>query len=268
MIRPFPFSLIASICLLFPVALTTPAPVFAATDGANGAPSSDSTVPADPHKNTVRQPTSRTETENQFSREKKAQIWGLSQTEWNRYETLMQGMHGYRSQQLDPLTLLGIEARTDEERQRYAERLAKIEHDRVERLLAFQHAYDDAFARLYPDEQAIADDSSPTATPDMITQAVLNNSRRPRVFTTLARCAACDRTVRRLVSQVTSGTLPALDIYVVGASNDDAIRDWAQSLSIPADRVRRGHITLNHAPDGIGRNDLPRVLGTTNGTRE
>ncbi len=261
MIRSVPFSLLASMFLIFPVALTTPAPVFAATDGANGAPSSNP-------QNTLRQSTDRSETQHQFTQERKAQIWGLSQTEWNRYETLMQGMHGYRSDTLDPLTLLGIEARTDEERQRYAERLAKIEHDRVERLLAFQHAYDDAFARLYPDEQAIADDSSPTATPDMIAQAVLNNSRRPRVFTALARCAACDRTVRRLVSQVTSGALPALDIYVVGASSDDAIRDWAQSLSIPANRVRRGHITLNHAPDGIGRNDLPRVLGTTAGAGE
>ncbi|KAF0804379.1 TIGR03759 family integrating conjugative element protein [Alloalcanivorax xenomutans] len=261
MIRPFPFTLIAPIFLIFPVAFTTPAPVFAATDGANGAPSSDSTVPADPHKTTVRQPTSRTETDSQFSREDKAQIWGLSEKEWDRYETLMQGMHGYRSNTLDPLTLLGIEARTDEERRRYAEQLARLEHDRVQRLLDFQRAYDDAFARLYPNEQAIADDSSPTATPDMIAQAVLNNSRRPRVFTALARCAACDRTVRRLVNRVASGALPALDIYVVGANNDDSIRDWARSLSIPADRVRRGQITLNHAPDGMGRNDLPRVLG-------
>ena len=261
MIRSVPFSLLASMFLIFPVALTTPAPVFAATDGANGAPSSNP-------QNTLRQSTDRSETQHQFTQEKKAQIWGLSQTEWNRYETLMQGMHGYRSDTLDPLTLLGIEARTDEERRRYAEQLARIEHDRVERLLAFQRAYDDAFARLYPNEQAIADDSSPTATPDMITQAVLNNSRRPRVFTALARCAACDRTVRRLVSQVTSGALPALDIYVVGASNDDVIRDWAQSLSIPTDRVRRGQITLNHAPDGIARNDPPRVLGATVGAEE
>ncbi|CUR46913.1 probable exported protein STY4558 [Alloalcanivorax xenomutans] len=179
-------------------------------------------------------------------------------------------MHGYRSQQLDPLTLLGIEARTDEERQRYAGQLARIEHDRVERLLAFQRAYDDAFARLYPNEQAIADDTSlrRTAETDTLAQTLLQNGQRPRVFTALERCAACDRTVRRLVSQVTSGALAALDIYVVGASSDDAIRDWAQSLSIPADRVRRRDITLNHAPDGIGRSDLPRVLGTTSGVGE
>ncbi len=263
MIRSVPFSLLATMFLIFPVALTTPAPVFAATDGANGAPSSNP-------QNTLRQSTDRSETQHQFTQERKAQIWGLSQTEWNRYETLMQGMHGYRSDTLDPLTLLGIEARTDEERQRYAEQLARIEHDRVERLLAFQRAYDDAFARLYPNEQAIADDTSlrRTAETDTLTQTLLQNGQRPRVFTALERCAACDRTVRRLVSQVTSGALAALDIYVVGASNDDAIRDWARSLSIPTEPVRRGHITLNHAPDGMGRNDLPRVLGTTSGVGE
>jgi len=50
-----------------------------------------------------------------------AQQWGLRDDEFARYRELMQGPLGIYSPNLDPLSALGIEARTDEERRRYAE---------------------------------------------------------------------------------------------------------------------------------------------------
>lgn len=233
MIPPFPFSLMASIFLIFPVALTTPAPVFAATDGArNGAPSFD---PADAQEKTLRQPTSRTETESQFTREDKAVLWGLSQQEWERYETLLEGIHGYRSDRLDPLTLLGIEARTAEERRQYAERLAKLEHDSTERLLAFQRAYDAAFERLYPDEPLIEAPGSEAA-------ALPHRPGRPALYVSADDCVECEAEVQAMID---AGQ--PFDIFLVSAGTDEAIREWAQTLGIPAGRVRSGTITLNHA---------------------
>jgi hypothetical protein len=54
--------------------------------------------------------------------------------------------HAY-SPGIDPLTALGIEARSAEERRRYADLQVQAERRRVEKELAYQRAYDEAFAR-------------------------------------------------------------------------------------------------------------------------
>ena len=71
------------------------------------------------------------------SDEQQAQDWGLRPDEWTRYRQLMDGPLGVYSPNLDPLTALGIEARNDEERTRYAELQVRAEAWRVEKLLAY-----------------------------------------------------------------------------------------------------------------------------------
>ena len=61
-----------------------------------------------------------------------ASEWGLQRQEWERYRELMDGPLGIHSPNLDPLSALGIEARTDEERRRYAELQVQVEARRVE----------------------------------------------------------------------------------------------------------------------------------------
>jgi integrating conjugative element protein (TIGR03759 family) len=62
----------------------------------------------------------------------------------------MHGPLGVYSPNLDPLTALGIEARSDEERNHYAELQVHAEAQRVEKMLTYQRAYDAAWQRLYP----------------------------------------------------------------------------------------------------------------------
>lgn len=66
-----------------------------------------------------------------------AQEWKLTEKEWQRYEMLKKEKRGLFSPNLDPLTLLGIEARTYEERRYFAELVVKQEFQRVEAELAF-----------------------------------------------------------------------------------------------------------------------------------
>ena len=89
------------------------------------------------------------------SDERSPRDWGLHQDEWSRYKQLMQGPLGTYSPNLDPLTALGIEARTDEERRRYAELQVVVEARRVEKMLAYQRAYDAAWQRLRPGAQRV-----------------------------------------------------------------------------------------------------------------
>ena len=125
--------------------------------------------------------------------EQHARDWGLSVDEWTRYRDLMQGPLGIYSPNLDPLTALGIEARSDQERQRYAELQVQAEAHRVEKLLAYQRAYDDAWQRLHADmPRVILPDAGAAFSP-----VVPAANGRIAVFVKDA-CPTCDQAVQRL----------------------------------------------------------------------
>ncbi len=190
--------------------------------------------------------------------ERQARDWGLHPDEWARYQQLMQGPLGIHSPNLDPLTALGIEARTDEERRHYAELQVQAEARRVEKTLAYQRAYDAAWQRLYPTLQRVG-----------LTGTTLANggnlpSVRLAVFVKES-CPPCEQRVRQLQSEGA-----AFDLYMVGSRQEDArIRQWATRVGIDPDKVRERAITLNH--DGgrwlsIGlQGDLPAVVREVNG---
>ena len=186
--------------------------------------------------------------------------WGLTSEDWTRYRHLMQGPLGIMSPQLDPLTALGIEARSSAEREHYAALEAHMEGERVAKLLAYQRAYDGAWKRLYPTLAPVAFATTPTAGPEPPGSP---ESGRLAVFVK-DPCTACDVRVRALLSQARP-----FDIYVVGLDSDSQIRSWAARVGIDPARVRTGAITLNHDEGRWlsmgGQGSLPAVLGQVNG---
>lgn len=189
-----------------------------------------------------------------------ASQWGLQAAEWQRFKSLMQGPLGTYSPNIDPLTALGIEAKSDEERTRYAELQVQMETARVAKLLAYQNAYDQAYKRLYPDLLPV-NLVSQTESPKM---SLLNSSGRLAVFVEPG-CAACESQVKELQHDG-----HAFDLYLVGGKgNDGQLRAWALKAGIKPDKVRSRQITLNH--DGgrwisIGGSGVfPAVLRQDNG---
>ncbi|QNM96723.1 TIGR03759 family integrating conjugative element protein [Chitinimonas koreensis] len=187
-----------------------------------------------------------------------ARDWGLRAEEWTRYRQVMRGPLGIYSPNLDPLTALGIEARSDEERRRYAELQVRIEAQRVEKLLTYQRAYDAAWQRLFPGQRRV---NMPDAKAPI---AGNTGSGRLAVFVK-ADCAPCTQRVRQLQA---TGT--AFDLYLVGSRQDDAqIRQWAAHAGVDPAKVRARAITLNH---DAGRwlslglpGELPAVVREVNG---
>ncbi|MCC4595446.1 TIGR03759 family integrating conjugative element protein [Xanthomonas campestris pv. phormiicola] len=180
------------------------------------------------------QPTATTVTE-----ERQARDWGLRTEEWTRYREVMQGPLGIFSPNLDPLTALGIEARSDEERRRYAELQVQVEAQRVEKMLAYQRAYDTAWQRLHPGLQRV-NLTGAGPTPGQAGEPSPDTGRLA-VFVK-GDCTPCEQRVKQLQS---AGT--PFDIYFVGSRRDDArIRQWAAQAGIDPARVRARTITLNH----------------------
>lgn len=158
-----------------------------------------------------------------------AQEWGLTAEEWQRYETLKKGRRGVLSPGLDPLTMLGIEARSDEERRHFAELTVKQEFQRVEAELAFQREVNSAWTRVYPGVLPIQD-----------LRSDVSNARQ--ALFVKDNCPACDRKLTQLMK-----SNQPLDIYLVGSGGkDEAVRSWAKKHNIPAEKVKSRQVTLNH----------------------
>ena len=177
--------------------------------------------------------------------------WGLQAEEWTRFRELMQGPLGTYSPGLDPLSALGIEARDEAERRKYAEMQARAEARRVEKLLIYQHAYDEAFQRIFSNLPRIAPIHDET-------------SKRLAAFVK-ADCLPCEKRVQQLQA---AGT--AFDLYFVDPAQDDTrLRQWAKKTGIDPKKVRAGTITLNHDAgrwQNLGvTGDLPAVVREADG---
>ena len=174
--------------------------------------------------------------------------WGVTESEWQRYEQLMLGRRGQQSPHLDPLMVLGIEAQSVEDRKRFAELSVQMEYRRVEAELAFQREYDAAWKRLYPNLLPIQGMGTSQS-----------DGGRLAVFVRSDCGERCDKAIIELLSRNV-----AFDVYLTDSGGSDtAVRQWAVSHRIPVEKVKAGDITLNH--DGgrwltMGNGAMPAVL--------
>ena len=168
--------------------------------------------------------------------------WQLDAKELERVEVLREGFRQYISdRQISPLEILGIHARTDVERNRYARRWATLMIEDAERVLAFQRAYDTAVRELLANEPLIELAHLPVRT--VSTPSFLPTDRLA-VFVELG-CAVCDDILKRVFRA--GPTIAGVDVYVLGLEADDksALHAWANRQGISPIAVHAKRITLN-----------------------
>lgn len=158
----------------------------------------------------------------------------LSILESQRVTELENGLRGIQSPNLDPISILGIEARNDAERRHYAELWVKQEYERTEKELKFQREVDAAWKRLMPNMLPVNMGNAAGIAHD--------SGGRLALFVREADCQRCDARL----SAVLADKRP-VDIYLVDSEGSDKkLRNWAQQHRIPAEQVRERRITLNH----------------------
>jgi len=90
------------------------------------------------------------------SEQELARLWGINGEEMRRAKLLLAGPRGTFSQpNLSPIEALGIHARTQQERQKYATAFAKALHDDTERVLAWSQAVELARRGAYGVEKVV-----------------------------------------------------------------------------------------------------------------
>lgn len=196
----------------------------------------------------------------------RARHWELSAEEWRRYESIMEGPRGLWTPDLDPIWVLGIHADSARERRHYAERAVEQERRRVAGELAFQHAYDAAWDRLYPN-RVLIEPSARTrpgagpriSEPDVVRLDDLQDD--DRVVLVAARdCDRCGEVLGRAVHRLQNGAGWRLDIFLTDTDADQEVRAWAAEHSIPVELVRDGRITLNHDDGTLAEHEAPSLF--------
>jgi integrating conjugative element protein (TIGR03759 family) len=198
----------------------------------------------------------------------RARLWDLSEFEWQRYQQLMQGIRGSISPStISPIEVLGIHARDEAERQRYAVSWARIMYEDAGRILAFQQAYDSAVKRLYPN-QALIDVSR---LPGKSAETTDFQSTDRLLFFTRPDCPACDLILSKLLKRIDE--VAGIDVYLseVPQGDDSAVRDWALSHRIDPAWVHSRRITLNHDGGALdklteGQGDVPSLFRRRGGS--
>ena len=162
-----------------------------------------------------------------------ARTWGISETEWQRVQTIKAIRHGLVSDQITPLEVLGIFADNPEDRRRYAKLYAAQQRELLDRIAAFEADYLEEYAALNT-----------------------RLSAGPRGRSTLVIGIECDsrECQRQIAEAIAIAKNGAIDVYIAGsAGNDAAVRRWAATNKIPPDLVRLRQITLNHAKPDMKR---------------
>jgi integrating conjugative element protein (TIGR03759 family) len=185
----------------------------------------------------------------------RANAWGLSLQDYEKSLTLREGVGSYWDASTDPITMLGIHAKTANKRRFYAEKLARFEYKMYGKLQAFENAHGEAWQKLYPkaakfdftesrkarsfhenDIFPVSDDALPVQQSDFIPDI-----GRLAYFVTIP--CQCELTVAQLIRGALN---KPVDIYIMNAKDDKQIQLWAMQMQIPVELVQRSAITLNH----------------------
>ncbi len=179
--------------------------------------------------------------------EDQSKVWNINPDEWTRYQQIMQGQGKYLWKDLDPITVLGLNARSDSERYRYAEKLAIQEFENTQKIILLDRAYNDAFNKLYG-KLPIVDTSklnigrakaSLLSVPE--SQVKVEFGDRYIVFAS-TKCSDCNKMIKEILSSLELGV--SVDIHFKDDSRQ-AITQWAAKQGISPESVEVGTITLN-----------------------
>lgn len=184
------------------------------------------------------------------SHQTEASVWSLSPEEWTRYVQLKQGLRGYWSPNLDPVAMLGVEARTEKERQHFAQLYAEQQWERVEKELAFERARLQAARTLAQGISVIDPMLLPSASTLPSGDSQLEAGDTVKWFLSSEQLLAKqpDQTLQRLIKTIQEGQKLNIDVHFVGMVDHDHIREWAQHHEIPHALVANGVVTLIPTP--------------------
>ncbi|STX55457.1 bile acid beta-glucosidase [Legionella beliardensis] len=175
-----------------------------------------------------------------------ARVWGLTELEEKRYLTLMRNRSAvyYKGLHLTPIDILGLNARSEQERAHFAAMSAELEAQKVAQNLAWNSAFAKAYNELFKHDSVVSDTFDPTPYSPMAHKPVPLTAG-DALFLFVKPTDACKSIVMTLSEAVLQNPGTRLHLMVLEADNGE-IQDLAHRVGLSYDAVKSGLITLNH----------------------
>ncbi|WP_052447985.1 hypothetical protein [Vibrio rotiferianus] len=188
--------------------------------------------------------------------------WKLTDEEYARYKEIMSGPRPYFTPKLDrnPLLALALQARSNAERERYADQWVKIQYENNVRVLVWGLFVGEAWERNYPGVPRFTYGQKPTSQQFSVSHLVKGvdpfssvaraEKKRVKVYVTLTGCDKCDHVLETQIETLKNDSIGGIDIFFVGEASKADIAKWSLSHGITPKQVNEDKtITLN-----LGRN--------------
>ncbi|STX50937.1 bile acid beta-glucosidase [Legionella busanensis] len=174
-----------------------------------------------------------------------AKVWGLTIEEEKRYVFLMQNRSQfyYKGLRLNPLDILGLNARNETERNHFAELAAAQEAQKVAKNIAWNNAFYKAYNKLFANISVVGDFDPTPYSPYAHKPVQLSPGEMLYLF-----IKPDDPVVSIILSIVDAiNSTPNTYLHIMLLESDDiAIQLWANQHQLSQQLVNNGRITLNH----------------------
>ncbi|MGQ3892045.1 TIGR03759 family integrating conjugative element protein [Legionella sp. CNM-4043-24] len=198
-----------------------------------------------------------------------AKVWELTPEEEKRYVLLMQNRSKiyYEGLRQTPLDILGLNARSESERNHFAELAARQEAQKVTKNIAWNNAFYKAYNKLFANVPVIGDFDPSPFSPYQHKSVQLTPGDTLYFFITTDDAATGILMVLMDAIEDTPDT--HLNLMLL-ESDDLAIQLWANKHQIPKHLVSSARVTLNHGDMNyqalkLNKKSTPLLLLSKNG---
>ena len=170
--------------------------------------------------------------------------YGLTEADWQRYQSILTSPQAYWSEDKRPLILLGVTARNEAERSRYAELYVDFEYKAATGLMTFKSAVDIIGKRKHGAE-ALFGAALTTVTAQAEPMFGVGD-RMMLVLDPKLDCVACTQAIATVQQIGRQNASTGIDLYFINATRAEIVAYGTQRLILPED-VSGKRITLNVA---------------------
>ena len=170
--------------------------------------------------------------------------YGLTEADWQRYQSILTSPQAYWSEDKRPLILLGVTARNEAERSRYAELYVDFEYKAATGLMTFKSAVDIIGKRKHGAEALFG--AALTTVTSQAEPMFGAGDRMMLVLDPKLDCVACTQAIATVQQIGRQNASTGIDLYFVNATRAEIVAYGTQRLILPED-VSGKRITLNVA---------------------
>lgn len=183
------------------------------------------------------------------SQAKQAAAWGITNEEMARYDELTSqgGIYSQLGKDLTVLEVLGMEARSEAERQKYARLMVEQEIRYQQNVLAFEVAKMDVMKEKYPNMEIwyTKEELRQKSLPDLLKGLASYQDKRLVIYVGDECDSDCQDYITKVRSSASSST--RVDIFFTNTRGDDKkLRDAVSKLGLNPKDIDGTTLTVNH----------------------